>query len=142
MLNRHENGNLPLFCIEKDTRGGVLYAPFACVLMVHPTGIVAVLRRKRSVAECYVISASLRVQRKRAIAIRQSPLNGAPDRDRTCNRQNRNLILYPIALRVRKKAVGTSAERTPRTALIYYNNFAVMSIVFYCNIKTPRFRVL
>ena len=142
MLNRHENGNLPLFCIEKDTRGGVLYAPFACVLMVHPTGIVAVLRRKRSVAECYVISASLRVQRKRAIAEWQSPLNGAPDRDRTCNRQNRNLILYPIALRVRKKAVGTSAERTPRTALIYYNKFAVMSIVFYCNIKTPRFRVL
>ena len=24
---------------------------------------------------------------------------GAPDRSRTCNRQNRNLILYPIELR-------------------------------------------
>ena len=38
-VNCHENGNLPLFCIEKDTRGGAKYAPFACVLMVHPTGI-------------------------------------------------------------------------------------------------------
>ena len=38
MLNRHKNGNLPLFCIGKDTRGEVLYAPFACVLMVHPPG--------------------------------------------------------------------------------------------------------
>ena len=28
-VNYHKNGNLPLFCIEKDTRGGVLYAPFA-----------------------------------------------------------------------------------------------------------------
>ena len=102
--NYHKNGNLPLFCIEKDTRGGVLYAPFACAKMVHPTGIVAVLRRKRSVAECYIISASLRAQRKRAIAEWQSPSNGAPDRDRTCNRQNRNLILYPIALRVQKKS--------------------------------------
>ena len=37
-VNCHENGNLPLFCIEKDTRVGVLYAPFACVLMVHPPG--------------------------------------------------------------------------------------------------------
>ena len=35
-VNYHKNGNLPLFCIEKDTRGGVLYAPFACVLMVYP----------------------------------------------------------------------------------------------------------
>ena len=33
MLNRHKNGNLPLFCIGKDKRGEVLYAPFACVLM-------------------------------------------------------------------------------------------------------------
>ena len=30
MLNRHKNGNLPLFCIGKDTRGGGLIA-FACV---------------------------------------------------------------------------------------------------------------
>ena len=29
-VNYHKNGNLPLFCIEKDTRVGVLYAPFAC----------------------------------------------------------------------------------------------------------------
>lgn len=36
-VNCHENGNLPLFCIEKDTRDGVLYAPFACVLMVEIT---------------------------------------------------------------------------------------------------------
>ena len=35
---QHKNGSLPLFCIEKDTRVGVLYAPFACVLMVYPTG--------------------------------------------------------------------------------------------------------
>ncbi len=28
-------------------------------------------------------------------------LDGVPDRTRTCNRQNRNLKLYPIALRVR-----------------------------------------
>lgn len=34
-VNCHKNGNLPLFCIEKDTRVGVLYAPFACVLMVE-----------------------------------------------------------------------------------------------------------
>ena len=32
-VNYHKNGNLPLFCIEKDTCVGVLYAPFACVLM-------------------------------------------------------------------------------------------------------------
>lgn len=38
-VNYHKNGNLPLFFIEKDTRGGVLYAPFACVLMVYPTGV-------------------------------------------------------------------------------------------------------
>ncbi len=37
-VNCHENGNLPLFCIEKDTRSGVLYAPFACVLMVELRG--------------------------------------------------------------------------------------------------------
>ena len=37
-VNYHENGNLPLFCIEKDTRVGVLYAPFACVLMAERTG--------------------------------------------------------------------------------------------------------
>ena len=35
-VNYHKNGNLPLFCIEKDTRSEVLYAPFACVLMVYP----------------------------------------------------------------------------------------------------------
>ena len=32
-VNYYKNGNLPLFYIEKDTRVGVLYAPFACVLM-------------------------------------------------------------------------------------------------------------
>ena len=37
-VNCHENGNLLLFCIEKDTRGGVLYAPFACVLMAEAEG--------------------------------------------------------------------------------------------------------
>ena len=37
-VNCHKNGNSPLFCIEKDTRGGVIYAPFACVLMVGVTG--------------------------------------------------------------------------------------------------------
>lgn len=38
-VNCHKYGNLPLFYIEKDTRNGVLYAPFACVLMVHPAGV-------------------------------------------------------------------------------------------------------
>ena len=37
-VNYHKNGNLPLFCIEKDTRDGVLYAPFACVLMAEARG--------------------------------------------------------------------------------------------------------
>lgn len=37
-VNCHKIGNFPLFCIEKDTRDGVLYAPFACVLMAYPTG--------------------------------------------------------------------------------------------------------
>ncbi len=37
-VNYHKNGNLPLFCIEKDTRVGVLYAPFACVLMAERRG--------------------------------------------------------------------------------------------------------
>ena len=67
-VNYQKNGNLPLFCIEKDTRVGVLYAPFACAKMVHPTGVVAVLRRKRSGAECYVISVSLRVLTNKATA--------------------------------------------------------------------------
>ena len=56
-VNCHENGNLPLFYIEKDTRIGVLYAPFACVLMVYPTGLVRPQSGgKRSKAERYVIS--------------------------------------------------------------------------------------
>ena len=38
-VNCHENGNLPLFCIEKDTRVGAKYAPFACALMVYPAGL-------------------------------------------------------------------------------------------------------
>ena len=38
-VNYHKNGNLPLFYIKKDTRGGVLYAPFACVLMVEMAGV-------------------------------------------------------------------------------------------------------
>ncbi len=37
-VNYHKNGNLPLFCIEKDTRVGVLYAPFACVLVAEEEG--------------------------------------------------------------------------------------------------------
>lgn len=36
----HKNGNLPLFCIEKDAHGGVLYVPIACVLLVRTTGLV------------------------------------------------------------------------------------------------------
>ena len=61
-VNCHENGNLPLFYIEKDTRGGVLYAPFACVLMVYPTGLVRPHGGgKRSKAERYVISTACRV---------------------------------------------------------------------------------
>ena len=38
-VNCHEKGNLPLFCIEKDTRGGAKYAPFACVPVVYPSGL-------------------------------------------------------------------------------------------------------
>ena len=38
-VNCHKNGNSPLFCIEKDIRVGVLYAPFACVLMVELRGV-------------------------------------------------------------------------------------------------------
>ena len=68
-VNCHKNGNLPLFCIEKDTRDGVLYAPFACVLMVYPTGLVRPQSGgKRSKAERYVISNACRVQTKRAVA--------------------------------------------------------------------------
>ena len=37
-VNCHKNSDLPLFRIEKDTRGGVLHAPFACVLMVDRGG--------------------------------------------------------------------------------------------------------
>ena len=37
-VNCHKSDNLPLFCIEKDTRVGVLYAPFACVLMAERWG--------------------------------------------------------------------------------------------------------
>ena len=43
------NGKLPLFYIEKDARVGVLYAPFACVPMVYPTGLL----RSQSVKSCY-----------------------------------------------------------------------------------------
>lgn len=43
-VNCHENGNLPLFCIKKDTRGGVLYAPFACVLMAERAGFEPAVR--------------------------------------------------------------------------------------------------
>ncbi len=35
-VNCHKIGNFPLFCIEKDTRDGVLYAPFACVFLSMP----------------------------------------------------------------------------------------------------------
>ena len=53
-VNCHENGNLPLFCIEKDTRVGVLYAPFACVLMVYPSG----LEPEPSASEAEMVSSS------------------------------------------------------------------------------------
>ena len=45
-VNYHKNGNLPLFYIEKDTRVGVLYAPFACVLMAEKEGFEPSLRFK------------------------------------------------------------------------------------------------
>ena len=38
-VNYHKNGNLPLFSKGKDTRVGVLYAPFACVPVVYPAGL-------------------------------------------------------------------------------------------------------
>ena len=50
-VNCHKSDNLPLFCIEKDTRVGVLYAPFACVLMVEIRGfepLAYALRTHRS----------------------------------------------------------------------------------------------
>lgn len=50
-VNCHENGNLPLFYIEKDTRVGVLYAPFACVPVVEIRGfepLTYALRTHRS----------------------------------------------------------------------------------------------
>ena len=37
--NQCKNARLGHFCIEKDTRRGVLYAPFACVLMVETVGL-------------------------------------------------------------------------------------------------------
>ena len=43
-VNCHKSDNLPLFCIEKDTRVGVLYAPFACVLMAQKAGFEPALR--------------------------------------------------------------------------------------------------
>ena len=39
-VNYHKNGGLPLFYIEKDTRVGVLYAPFACAKMELLAGLV------------------------------------------------------------------------------------------------------
>lgn len=68
-VNYHKNGNLPLFCIEKDTRVGVLYAPFACVLVVYPGGS----RKEQSdeIAERASLlakrSASLRVQLRSSV---------------------------------------------------------------------------
>ena len=50
-VNYHKNGNLPLFCIEKDTRVGVLYAPFACVLVVYPGGESEGAKRRNSVTK-------------------------------------------------------------------------------------------
>ena len=50
-VNYHKNGNLPLFYIEKDTRVGVLYAPFACVFVVEIRGfepLTYALRTHRS----------------------------------------------------------------------------------------------
>ena len=50
-VNYHKNGSLPLFCIEKDTRVGVLYAPFACVPVVEIRGfepLTYALRTHRS----------------------------------------------------------------------------------------------
>ena len=50
-VNCHENGNLPLFYIEKDTRIGVLYVPFACVPVVEIRGfepLTYALRTHRS----------------------------------------------------------------------------------------------
>ena len=41
----------------------------------------------------------------------QPPENGVPDRTRTCNRQNRNLKLYPIALRLRSYILYSVFEK-------------------------------
>ena len=58
-VNYHKNGNLPLFYIEKDTRVGVLYAPFACVFVVDPRGVEPLsenpLGRLSSWAVCYEV---------------------------------------------------------------------------------------
>ena len=73
-VNYHKNGNLPLFCIEKDTRSGVLYAPFACVLMVCLTGFVRPQsaggkRRRGNPTERYVISSAGQAQKKGRLRI-------------------------------------------------------------------------
>mgnify|MGYP007129627035 FL=1 len=47
-VNYHKNGNLPLFYIEKDTRIGVLYAPFACAPVVYPGESEGAKRRNNS----------------------------------------------------------------------------------------------
>ena len=83
-VNYHKNGNLPLFYIEKNTRGGVLYAPFACVLMVYPTGLVRPQSGgKRSKAERYVISDANQEQYKPRPNAAISVLLGKSDFART-----------------------------------------------------------
>ena len=73
MLNRHKNGNLPLFCIGKDTRGGGLIA-FACVFNItKKTGC-----KKRLTDRYFGASAGVR----------------------TRNRSRRRRKFYPIELRV------------------------------------------
>ena len=56
-VNCHKYGNLPLFYIEKDTRNGVLYAPFACVLMPQMDGfeVLQALNEKQYIKEIPVV---------------------------------------------------------------------------------------
>ena len=108
-VNCHKSDNLPLFCIEKDTRGGVLYAPFACVLMVYPTGLVRPRSGgKRSKAERYVISTACRVQTKRAVA-----------------NSNRLKMVYPTGLEPATVRIGiwNSIQLRYGYAPIYYTAF-------------------
>ena len=117
-VNYHKNGNLPLFCIEKDTRVGVLYAPFACVLVVYPGGGEPEGAKRRNSGESEFTRKAKR-QPEGSTAeqwalknARDSPENktkqpqkrlffGVPGGSRTLDTRRRRPVLYPTELRIR-----------------------------------------